>query len=66
MPDIPLQFRWQVAEEGYCWVHSHPIGESGQDRGPFLTDSRPIGAASFRVLQYQPLGAFSGLFRVFA
>ena len=66
MPDIPLQFRWQVAEEGCHWVNSHLVGDSRQEHCPFLTDSRPIGAGSFRVLQYQPLGAFSGLFRVFA
>jgi hypothetical protein len=66
MPDIPLQVRWQVAEEGYRWVDSHPIGESRHERRAFLTDGRPIGAGGFRVLQYQPLGAVSGLFRVFA
>jgi hypothetical protein len=66
MPDIPLQFRWQVAEGGYRWVDSHLIGESRHERRAFLTDGRPIGAGGFRVLQYQPLGAFSGLFRVFA
>ncbi|MCD6072886.1 MAG: hypothetical protein K0S42_3402 [Microvirga sp.] len=66
MPDIPLQFPWRVAEGGYRWVDAHPMSESRQERRPFLTDGRPIGAGSFRVLQYQPLGAFSGLFRVFA
>lgn len=66
MPDVPLQFPWQVAEEGYRWVESHLSGESGQERRLFLTDGRPIGAGGFRVLQYQPLGTFSGLFRVFA
>jgi hypothetical protein len=65
MPDIPLQFPWQVAEGGYSWADSRPIGE-GQDRGSFLTDNRAIAAAGFRVLQYQPLAAFPGLFRVFA
>jgi hypothetical protein len=65
MPDIPLQFPWQVAEGGYSWVDSRPIGE-GQDRGSFLTDNRAIAAAGFRVLRYQPLAAFPGLFRVFA
>jgi hypothetical protein len=66
MPDIPLQFPWRVAEGGYRWVESHPIREPDQVRRPFLTHGRPIGAGGFRVRQYLPLSAFSGLFRVFA
>jgi hypothetical protein len=66
MPEIPLQFPWQVAEGGYRWVESHPIREPEQVRRPFLTHGRPIGAGGFRVMQYLPLSAFSGLFRVFA
>jgi hypothetical protein len=65
MPDIPLQFPWRVAEGGYSWVDSHRIGESRHERHAFLTDGRPIRAGGFRVLQYQPLAAFSGLFRMF-
>ena len=37
MPDIPLQFPWQVAAGGYRWVESHPLPESRQGRRPFLT-----------------------------
>lgn len=68
MPDIPLQFPWQVAEGGYRWVESHPqpTTDRRQGRRPFLTHGRPIGAGGFRVMQYLPLSAFSGLFRVFA
>jgi len=66
MPDIPLQFRWKVAEDGYRWLESHPVDESEQMRHAFLTHGRPIGAGGFRVMQYQPLAAFSGLFRGFA
>jgi hypothetical protein len=66
MPDIPLQFLWRVAEGGYSWVDSLPGFEPHQQRQPYLTDDRPIGAAGFRVLRYQPLAAFSGMFRVFA
>jgi hypothetical protein len=65
VPDIPLHFRWQVAEDGYRWLESHPVGGSDQMRDPFLTHGRPIGAGGFRVMRYQPLAAFSGLFRVF-
>jgi hypothetical protein len=66
MPDVPLQFPWQVAKDGYSWVDSHPIGEGRQDRRSFLSDNRAIGAGGLRVMQYQPLAAFPGLFRVFA
>jgi hypothetical protein len=66
MPDIPLQFSWQVPEGGFRWVDARPSFELHQEHRPFLTDNRPIGAAGFRVLRYLPLAAFSGLFRVFA
>jgi hypothetical protein len=66
MPDVPLQFRWRVAEHGYRWVDSHPVFEPKEQRQPFLTDSQPIRAAGFRVRQYLPLAEFPGLFRVFA
>ena len=65
MPDIPLQFPWQVAEGGYRWVDSRPAFEPQQQRQPFLTDGRPIGAGGLRVMEYLPLAAFPGLFRVF-
>jgi hypothetical protein len=65
MPDIPLQFRYQVAEDGYRWVDSHSIGTSRHERGAFLTHGRPIGTGGFRVLPYHPLAMFPGLFRVF-
>jgi hypothetical protein len=66
MPDIPLQFRWHVAEDGYRWLESHAVDGSDQMRQPFLTHGRSIGAGGFRLMKYQPLAAFSGLFRVFA
>ena len=66
MPEIPLQFLWRVAEGGYRWVDSRPAFEPRQQRQSFLTDGRPVGTAGWRVMQYQPLAAFSGLFRVFA
>jgi hypothetical protein len=65
MPDVPLQFRWRVAEDGYHWVDPDPVVEPEQHFQPFLTDGRPIGAAGYRVLQYLPLAEFPGLFRVF-
>jgi hypothetical protein len=66
MPEIPLQFPWQVAEGGYRWVESQGLAEGDELRRPFLTHGRPIGAGGHRVRSYQPLSAFSGLFRVFA
>jgi hypothetical protein len=66
MPDVPLQFQWRVAKGGYRWLDARPAFEPQQPRQRFLTDARPFGAEGFRVLQYQPLAAFPGLFRVFA
>lgn len=66
MPDIPLQFQWHVAEGGYRWLGSRTTFEPRQKPQPFLTDGRPIGTGGFRVMQYLPLAAFPGLFRVFA
>jgi hypothetical protein len=65
MPDIPLQFRWEVAEDGYRWLESHPVDRSEATRDLFLTHGRPIGAGGFRMMRYDPLAAFSGLFRLF-
>jgi transposase-like protein len=66
MPDIPLQFPWQVAEGGYRWVDSRPAFEPQREGQPFLTDGRPIGTGGLRMMRYLPLAAFPGLFRVFA
>jgi hypothetical protein len=66
MPDIPLQFPWRVAKAGYSWVQSEPALAASSQPAPFLTDGRPIGTAGFHVMEYQPLVAFPGLFRVFA
>jgi hypothetical protein len=66
MPDILLQFPWRVAKAGYSWVQSKPALAASSHPAPFLTDGRPIGTAGFYVMEYQPLVAFPGLFRVFA
>jgi hypothetical protein len=65
MPDILLQFPWRVAKAGYSWVQSMPALAASSQPASFLTDRRPIGTAGFRVMEYQPLVAFPGLFRVF-
>jgi hypothetical protein len=66
MPDIPLQFQWHVAEGSYRWLDTHHAFEPRQKPQLFLTDGRPTGTGGFRVMQYLPLAAFPGLFRVFA
>jgi hypothetical protein len=66
MAELLLQFPWRVAKAGYSWVHSKPALAASPQPGPFLTDGRPIGTAGFYVMEYQPLVAFPGLFRVFA
>jgi hypothetical protein len=65
MPDIPLQFRWRVADGGYHWLETRPSLQPRQERIPFLTDRRPVGAAGWRVNDYLPLFEFPGLFRQF-
>ena len=68
MPDIPLQFPWRVAKGGYRWVESKPPSARAPAAAPTVPHRRPARSApaGFRVLQYQPLAAFPGLFRVFA
>jgi hypothetical protein len=66
MADLLLQFPWRAAKDGYSWVRSHPAFGASQQRAAFLTNGRPIGTAGFRVMEYQPLVVFPGLFRVFA
>jgi hypothetical protein len=66
MPDIPLQFPWQVAEGGYRWLETRPSLQPDTKRQRFLTDGRPTGAAGWRLQQYLPLSEFPGLFRKFA
>ena len=66
MPDVPLQFRWHLPDNGHHWVEPRAAREPDQRGGPFLTNGRPIGAAGLRARRYQPLSAYSGLFRVFA
>ena len=65
MPDIPLQFRWQVAQGGYRWVDSDPSSSPTSSASPSSPTAGPVGAAGLRVLQYLPLAEFPGLFRVF-
>jgi hypothetical protein len=66
MPEIPLQFRWQVAAGGYHWRETRPSLQPDQQHRPFLTDGRPSGAAGWRLREYLPLSEFPGLFREFA
>ena len=65
MPEIPLQFRWRVAKAATTGstraLASSPSAPTVPHRRP--ADRR--GGLS-RVLQYQPLAEFPGLFRVFA
>ena len=65
MPDVPLQFTWEVAESGHRWVESHAL-DAPKARTRFLTTGRPIGSGVVQVRRYQPLSSCSGLFRDFA
>jgi hypothetical protein len=64
MPDVPLDFSWEIAASGYRWLHTHAIDQ--EVRGHYLVANRPTGAAASRVCRYQPLIKFSGLFLQFA
>ena len=68
MPHQSIQFQWDIHEGGYEWIEARLAELDGgpSDPGPFLTDSRPVGAAGFAVTRYNPLAEHSGLFRVFA
>ena len=65
MPDVPLNFAWEIAKAGHRWVETHAMGQGPDVRWHFLTPAHGTGER-FRVLRYQPLSAFSGLFRNFA
>jgi len=66
LPDVPLNFAWEVAKAGHHWVETHAMGQSPDVRWHFLTPAHRTGGGPFRVLRYHPLSAFSGLFRNFA
>jgi hypothetical protein len=65
LPDVPLNFAWEVDKAGHRWVETHAMGQNPDVRWHFLTPDYGTGER-FRALRYQPLSAFSGLFRDFA
>jgi hypothetical protein len=66
LPDVPLNFAWEVAQAGHHWVETHAMDQSPDVRWHFLTPTHGTGAGAFRAVRYQPLAAYSGLFRNFA
>jgi hypothetical protein len=65
VPDVPLDFAWEVPEAGHRWVETQALGQGTDVRRHYLTPAYGAGDR-FRTLRYQPLSAFSGLFRNFA
>jgi hypothetical protein len=51
---------------GHHWVETHAMGQSPDVRWHFLTPTHGTGGGAFRAVRYQPLAAYSGLFRNFA
>ena len=66
MANLLLQFPRRLAKSGYAWVEARPAPDPSLSPCWFLTDGHPIGAVGLHVIEYQPLVAFPGLFRVFA
>ena len=66
MANLFLQFPCRLAKSGYAWVKARSALDPSQSPCWFLTDGHPIGAVGLHVIEYQPLVAFPGLFRVFA
>jgi hypothetical protein len=66
LPDVPLNFDWEVAKTGHHWVETHAMDQSPDVRWHFLTPVHGTSGGAFRAVRYQPLAAYSGLFRNFA
>jgi hypothetical protein len=66
VPDVPLNFDWEVAKAGHRWLQTHAMGQSPDVRWHFLTPAYGTGSERFLARRYHPLSAFSGLFRDFA
>ena len=66
MPDVPLNFDWEVAKAGHRWLQTHAMDQGTDVRWHYLTPAHSTGSARFLGLRYHPLAAYSGLFRNFA
>ena len=65
MPDVPLDFAWEVAKAGHHWLETHAVDQGADVRWHYLAPAYGTGDR-FRALRYHPLAACSGLFRNFA
>jgi hypothetical protein len=66
VPDVPLNFNWEVIQAGYRWLETHAMGQSPKVRWHYLTPVSRRGSAPYMARRYHPLSAYSGLFRTFA
>jgi hypothetical protein len=66
VPDVPLNFAWDVPKAGHRWIQTHAMGQSPDVRWHYLTPVHSTGSERVLALRYHPLSAHSGLFRNFA
>jgi hypothetical protein len=66
VPDVPLNFFWEVPKAGHRWIQTHAMDQSPDLRWTYLTPAHSTGSQRVLTLRYHPLAAYSGLFRNFA
>jgi hypothetical protein len=66
VPDVPLNFFWEIPKAGHRWIETHAMGQSPDLRWTYLTPAHSTGSQRVLGLRYHPLAAYSGLFRNFA
>ena len=66
MPDVPLNFFWEIPKAGHRWIQTHAMDQAPDLRWTYLTPAHSTGSQRVLGLRYHPLAAHSGLFRNFA
>jgi hypothetical protein len=66
VPDVPLNFRWEVVKAGHRWIQTYALGQAPDVRWNYLSPPYSTGSDPYLAMRYHPLSAFSGLFRDFA
>jgi len=66
LPDVPLNFFWEIPKAGHRWIQTHAMGQAPDLSWHYLTPAHGTGSERVLTLRYHPLSAYSGLFRNFA
>jgi hypothetical protein len=66
VPDVPLNFFWEIPKVGHRWIQTYAMDQSTDLRWTYLTPAHSTGSQRVLALRYHPLAAHSGLFRNFA